>query len=211
MPTISPHVLWSQIYTKMAYFQESRTWEQLFYVTGLVCVMCLSLRNVFGTTMLTMLGPGKALRGPDGSMHSAVDGMLDAFEGIIRVQHLSIYVFIVTVFFYSWGAASNDWLCSVSLSALLAGITYTMIIRTRYVYRSFPLLSIPLVSGAFFKPTDPNTAAFHPGEAASEPGAAPNRAEYQRLGNEDAADRPSTPPQQRSAPRQSAAAAKRLW
>ena len=80
------------IYTKMAYFQESPLFQQFFYICGLVMVMCLSLRNVFGTTMLTMLGPGKALRGPDGSMHSAVDGMLDSFEGIVKVQHLSIYV-----------------------------------------------------------------------------------------------------------------------
>ena len=80
-----------QIYTKMAYFQDSPTGQQFLYICGLVVCMCLSLRNVFGTTMLTMLGPGKALRGPDGSMHSAVDGMLESFEGIIQVQHLSIY------------------------------------------------------------------------------------------------------------------------
>jgi hypothetical protein len=80
-----------QIYTKMAYFQESNLFVQFLYICGLVACMCLSLRNVFGTTMLTMLGPGKALRGPDGSMHSAVDGMLDSFEGIVYVQHLSIY------------------------------------------------------------------------------------------------------------------------
>ena len=75
----------------MAYFQDSPTAQQFLYICGLVICMCLSLRNVFGTTMLTMLGPGKALRGPDGSMHSAVDGMLESFEGIIQVRHLSIY------------------------------------------------------------------------------------------------------------------------
>ena len=48
--------------------------------------MCFALRNVFGTTMLTMLGPGKALRGPDGSMHAAVDGMLDCFQEIALLQ-----------------------------------------------------------------------------------------------------------------------------
>ena len=65
----------SQIYTKMSYFQESAIVAQFLYILGIVVCMCLSLKNVLGTTMLTMLGPGKALRGPDGSMHTAVDGM----------------------------------------------------------------------------------------------------------------------------------------
>lgn len=142
----------------MSYFQESALFQQFLYITGLVACMCLSLRNVFGTTMLTMLGPGKALRGPDGSMHSAVDGMLDAFEGIIKVQHLSIYVFMATAVMYAWGAASMSWLSSLTLTSLVLGVTYTMVIRTRFVYKSFPLLSIPLVSGAFFpKPLHTNT------------------------------------------------------
>lgn len=47
---------------------------QFCYVGGITVCMSLSLKIVLGTTMLTMLGPGKALRGPDGSMHSAVDG-----------------------------------------------------------------------------------------------------------------------------------------
>jgi hypothetical protein len=37
--------------------------------------------------------------------------------------------------------------------ALITTVTYTMIIRTRVVNKSFPLLSIPLVSGAFFPGT----------------------------------------------------------
>eukprot|EP00966_Prymnesium_polylepis_P145815 3368287-Prymnesium_polylepis.1 len=48
--------------------------------------MSMSLKIVLGTTMLTMLGPGKALRGPDGSMHSAVDG---AAHTTPRVAHPS--------------------------------------------------------------------------------------------------------------------------
>ena len=129
----------AQIYTKMAYFQESPVIQQFLYIAGLVMVMCLSLRNVFGTTLLTMLGPGKALRGPDGSMHSAVDGMLDSFEGIVKVQHISIYAFMATTVVYSWGAASMSVVSSVMLSVLVIGITYTMMLRTQFVHKSFPL------------------------------------------------------------------------
>jgi hypothetical protein len=150
------------IYTKMAYFQESPLVQQFLYISGLVVCMCLSLRNVFGTTLLTMLGPGKALRGPDGSMHSAVDGMLELFESIVIVQHLTIYSFMVTAFVYAWGAATMSFISSLVLSALIASMAYTMYIRTRVAESSFPLRRIPLVSGAFFPkqsaaPTNPRT------------------------------------------------------
>ena len=117
-----------QIYTKMAYFQESSTFVQGCYITGIVVCMCLSLRNVLGTTMLTMLAPGKALRGPDGSMHTAVDGMLDAFEGIAIVQHLTIYSFMATLCALAWGAESRSVASSTLMTTLVLGITYKMYI-----------------------------------------------------------------------------------
>ena len=138
------------IYTKMAYFQESSIAQQFCYITGLVVCMCLSLRNVLGTTMLTMLGPGKALRGPDGSMHAAVDGMLDAFDGISYVQHLTVYSFMATSVVYAWGAASMSVFSSVLLTTLIAGMTYVMHVQSGIVERAFPMRLIPLVSGAFF-------------------------------------------------------------
>lgn len=151
------------IYTKMAYFQESPMLQQLLYISGIVICMCLSLRNVFGTTLLTMLGPGKALRGPDGSMHSAVDGMLELFESIVIVQHLSIYCFMLTSLVYAWGAASMSFLSSLVLSTLILSLTYTMYIRTTVAESSFPLRRIPLISGAFF----PKDAAAHAEAAAA--------------------------------------------
>ena len=148
------------IYTKMAYFQESSTLQQFLYITGLVVCMCLSLRNVLGTTMLTMLGPGKALRGPDGSMHSAVDGMLDAFDGISYVQHLTIYSFMMTSIVYGWGAASMSFVSSILLTVLIGGMTYIMWVQSGIVERAFPMRSIPLVSGAFFPKGDAATRAM---------------------------------------------------
>ena len=67
--------------------------------------------------------------------------------------HAALRSFMLTTVVYSWGAASMSIVSSIMLSCLLFSITYTMIIRTRVVNRSFPLLSIPLVSGAFFPQT----------------------------------------------------------
>ena len=75
----------------MEYFQNAEVLNQVLYCLGITVVLGFSLRVVLGTTMLTMLGPGKALRGPDGSMHSAVDGMLDEFEGIAITFHSCIH------------------------------------------------------------------------------------------------------------------------
>ena len=168
------------IYTKMAYFQESPIVQQILYITGLVVCMCLSLRNVFGTTLLTMLGPGKALRGPDGSMHSAVDGMLDCFEGIVIVQHLTIYSFMLTAIVYFWGAASMSAISSTMLSVLVGSVTYTMYVRTRVVEHSFPLRKIPLVSGAFF-PKASEQQAQSQATAAAAAGAATEAMHLQQL------------------------------
>ena len=146
------------IYTKMAYFHDSSQLSQFLYVIGLTVCMCLSLSNVLGTTMLTMLGPGKALRGPDGSMHAAVDGMLNAFEEIAIAQHLTIYTFMLTTIFYAWGAASPSIITSTLLTTLVGGLTYIMYIQSGIVERAFPMRSIPLVSGAFFPKRDPADA-----------------------------------------------------
>ena len=142
------------IYTKMSYFQYSPVAQQFLYITGLVVCMCLSLRNVLGTTMLTMLGPGKALRGPDGSMHSAVDGMLEAFEDIAVTQHQTIYSFMLTAIVYSWGAASMSAISSIILTILLVVLIIIMLKRSQNAENTFPLRTIneagQLVSGAFF-------------------------------------------------------------
>ena len=97
----------SLLYTKMDYFQDASAFIQAMYVMGNVTSMYLALRAMTGTTMIAMFGPGKvrarglrralspsrpraalyseaarrqALRGPDGSMHETVDGMLEEFE-----------------------------------------------------------------------------------------------------------------------------------
>ena len=75
------------IYTKMEYYQDSSWLIQTFYTLSLTVCMSLSLSTVMSTTAISMLGPGLALRGPDGSMHSAVDGTLIEFKSISRQVH----------------------------------------------------------------------------------------------------------------------------
>lgn len=76
--------------------------------------------------------------------------MLESFEGIAVVQHLTIYSFMMTTVVYAWTAASMTIISSVLLSTLVIGCTYIMYMQTTIVERAFPMRSIALVSGAFF-------------------------------------------------------------
>ena len=53
---------------------------KLLYLLVTTTAMCLELIAVMNTTLLSMMGPGLALRGPDGSMHPAVDGMMEEYN-----------------------------------------------------------------------------------------------------------------------------------
>ena len=68
------------LYVKMEWYSDSALLVRFLYDLGNLVCMCLSLQVVVGTTALSMLCPGLALRGPEGSIHEAVDGMLDEFQ-----------------------------------------------------------------------------------------------------------------------------------
>mmetsp|Transcript_40132 Transcript_40132/g.88113 ORF Transcript_40132/g.88113 Transcript_40132/m.88113 type:complete len:322 (+) Transcript_40132:141-1106(+) len=151
----------SLIYTKMDYFKNSTEVAKFFYCTGNTICMCMSLEIAMATTAITMLGPGLALRGPDGSMHSAVDGILVEFEQISRMFNGTILSFVVVVVTYAWTAAGVNWLCSIMITVLCMSIIFVMQVRTMVVETNFPLKSAPLISGAFFNedvPSSPNRA-----------------------------------------------------
>jgi hypothetical protein len=50
---------------------------KFFYYTTIVAAFCANMIVVSQTTTLTVLGAGMALRGPDGSMMTATDGLYD--------------------------------------------------------------------------------------------------------------------------------------
>ncbi|KAL1527317.1 hypothetical protein AB1Y20_015988 [Prymnesium parvum] len=176
------------IYTKMAYFQDATHFGQLCYATMTIVSMSLSLRIVLGTTMLTMLGPGKALRGPDGSMHSAVDGMLDEYEKIALAFHGTIWSFMLTAIAFAWTAATRTVLGGLLLTALIGFLTFLMFMRTQLLERQFPLRTTNLVSGAFFADStrhrfseDHKPAAGAPTEAEAYPPPPPLTGGYARV------------------------------
>jgi len=55
---------------------------KFFYYTTIVAAFCANMIVVSQTTTLTVLGAGMALRGPDGSMMTATDGLYDERKSV---------------------------------------------------------------------------------------------------------------------------------
>ena len=62
--------------TQVAFPHDAPYFIKLLYMLATTTAMGFELIAVMNTTLLSMVGPGLALRGPDGSMHPAVDGMM---------------------------------------------------------------------------------------------------------------------------------------
>mmetsp|Transcript_18981 Transcript_18981/g.57388 ORF Transcript_18981/g.57388 Transcript_18981/m.57388 type:complete len:159 (+) Transcript_18981:241-717(+) len=138
--------------------------------------MSTHYRLVLATTAITMLGPGLALRGPDGSMNCAVDGILVEFELVSRILNANVQVFLATGGAFAFLNASPSLFCSFLLSALSYLCYRMMNQRMNVVESDFPLKSIPLVSGTFFRSTGHGHAhAVVLGGGAPVPVSAPRR------------------------------------
>ena len=61
-----------------------------------------------------------------------------------------LYAFVFCLLVYAWSEASHTILCVLTLTAMALITVYSMVARTNEVETTFPLYSIPLVSGAFF-------------------------------------------------------------
>ncbi|KAL1530506.1 hypothetical protein AB1Y20_001407 [Prymnesium parvum] len=92
---------------------------KLLYLIVTTTAMCLELIAVMNTTLLSMMGPGLALRGPDGSMHPAVEGMVIEYNTayICFVLGLIAFHFSAALFawlMFTWGVAFFVSSCVVS-------------------------------------------------------------------------------------------------
>ena len=75
---------------------------KLLYLLVTTTAMCLELIAVLNTALLSMMGPGLALRGPDGSVHPAVEGM---------IEYQSAYLnFVLGLIAFHFSAALFGWL-----------------------------------------------------------------------------------------------------
>ena len=99
------------------------------------------------TTLLSMLGPGLALRGPDGSMHTAVDGMVDEYRTAFYTFLFGMLATLAAGAFYVWLMFPVKEAVVLTLSIMM--ITWMII---RYIRRLFATFAVPkeqLVTGKY--------------------------------------------------------------
>ena len=120
---------------------------RLLFLVATVAALGLQLSTVVSTTLLSMLAPGLALRGPEGAMHRAVDGMLDEY----RLALLTLIVGILCIYF---AAACFVWLVfapgsAAILFALLVGSVWMLTRYVRKMMHTFAISSAVVNTGKF--------------------------------------------------------------
>lgn len=121
---------------------------KLAYLLVTTTAMCFELIAVLNTTLLSMMGPGLALRGPDGSMHPAVDGMMIEYR-------TAYYSFVLGLVFFHFSAALFSWLIyvhwavSTMVTACILGSLWLLYRYAKRVYLRFRLPPEDVITGRF--------------------------------------------------------------
>jgi len=106
---------------------------RVLFLVSTVSALGLQLVTVVTTTLLSMLAPGLALRGPDGSMHAAVDGMVEEYR-------LSFYTFILGLLAIHGSAIFFVWLAFQLFQAFV--LTAALLLSVATIYRYFRRLML---------------------------------------------------------------------
>lgn len=133
--------------TQVAIPLDSEYVLKLLYLLVSTTAMCLELIAVMNTTLLSMMGPGLALRGPDGSMHPAVDGMIVEYQYAYLNFVLGLIFFHFSAALFSW--LMFNWLVSTFVSGCVLGSLYLLVRYASRVYTRFRLPSTEVVTGKF--------------------------------------------------------------
>ncbi|KAJ1626236.1 hypothetical protein T492DRAFT_1034134 [Pavlovales sp. CCMP2436] len=133
--------------TEVPFTDDANDVVQTVYLVVTTCIMGLEMLTVVNATLCAILGPGLALRGPDGSMHKAVDGMMTHYRFTFACFSLGLLCFQFSALLYAWMQFS--WELSVPMTILLAYAVWTMYSGGRRIYNLLKLDADTIVTGEF--------------------------------------------------------------
>ena len=110
-----------------------------------IAAMSLELMTVGGSMIAAIYGPGLALRGPDGSMHRAVDGLLVEYKLAFLIFSLGLFFFITSSFLFV--CLQFHWFISLLVGGGILYFAYDLWVYWLFLYRRFGLKEI--VTGRF--------------------------------------------------------------
>ena len=82
--------------TEVPFDSNASALTQTLYLVVTTLIMGLELLTVVNATLCAILGPGLALRGPDGSMHNAVQGMMTHYRFTLACFTLGLVCFMLS-------------------------------------------------------------------------------------------------------------------
>ena len=118
------------------------------YLFTTVCALALQLSVLVSTTLLAMLAPGLALRGPDGSMNVAIDSMIGEYRTAFFQLLLGLLALHGSVLFYFWLQLRYSWQKVLLTLCVLASLG----IELRFIRKTFSRFRLPsssVVTGKF--------------------------------------------------------------
>lgn len=119
--------------------------------TAYLCVttvaMGLELIAVLNSTLCSMLGPGLALRGPDGSMHKAVDEMMEEYRLTFLFFAVGLLAFHVSALLFAW--LEFIWPVALAMSVALLLFLYGMYWYFLRIYSRFKVPPALMITGRF--------------------------------------------------------------
>ncbi|KAJ1637333.1 hypothetical protein T492DRAFT_315908 [Pavlovales sp. CCMP2436] len=98
------------LYTKMHGFtsEKASTVTKFLYPVMLAALLGCSLLAVFQFNLIVMMGPGLALRGPDGSMRVAVEACSIEYRTACFFLFLAVTIFHITLVLFAWGDIERE-------------------------------------------------------------------------------------------------------
>jgi len=127
--------------------EESHDLLKALYLCVTTMAMGFELIAVLNSTLCSMLGPGLALRGPDGSMHRAVDGLMLEYRLTFVFFTLGLVAFHVSALLFAW--LEFSWPVALAMTLALVMFIYGMYKYGMRIYRRFALAGDGFITGKF--------------------------------------------------------------
>ncbi|KAG8461179.1 hypothetical protein KFE25_002368 [Diacronema lutheri] len=137
------------IYTKKDYYQLADPYFAHAYPVVMMLIVGYSFLTVVQFNLIAMAAPGLALRGPDGSVHLAVEGMIIEYRAATRWFAQSVLSTLLGLVAYAWsGGEYRPLYAKLSLTALALAFSLLLYAQATHVARQFAPSAV--YAGAFY-------------------------------------------------------------
>lgn len=127
--------------------EESSDVLKALYLCVTTAAMGFELIAVLNSTLCSMLGPGLALRGPDGSMHRAVDGLMLEYRLTFVFFTMGLVAFHISALLFAW--LEFSWPVALAMTLALIMFIWGMYKYGMRIYRRFALTGDGFITGKF--------------------------------------------------------------